>query len=302
MTSRSSQFSAHNTRLAFDDFDGGEQAQRRVRILAELDIDLWTQRLALPEASPTGLDRQPPASGPAAARALLAESANSAKLATVERDPRLVGRDGSVAVTGEITDEAVDAVVDRVGGTADAALDLLCVTGPHGLLLVPQRGLSQEARRLLKDILSSAMRVIENRLAATRQIDTPAKSTRTRLQSLRFTWPSVVPGEEGEEGEEHRAAVAAEPPTSDTVRALRGFLQRQLQGKPDPVLLYVDSQDVDSQVEDHVKGGEASNLAQLLAQVELPIALERRILVEAPELLMSDSALKRTLWRTLSAL
>ena len=112
----------------------------------------------------------------------------------------------------------------------------------------------------------------------------------------------MVPGEEGEEGEEHRAAVAAEPPTSDTVRALRGFLQRQLQDKPDPVLLYVDSQDVDSQVEDHVKGGEASNLAQLLAQVELPIALERRILVEAPELLMSDSALKRTLWRTLSAL
>jgi len=237
-------------------------------------------------AQQPAFDRQPPASGPAAARALLAESASSSNARGAAESPASTSSTSGPSSAPSPQSEAA-AVAEVSAAAPGTALDLLCLTGAHGLLLVPQPGLSREARRLLKDILSSASRVIENRLAALTLADKPAKSNQARLQSLRFSWPPVVPG-----GDQIDAAVVPQS-SSDTVRALRGFLQRQLQNKAEPVVLYV------------AVNGESSgagDLSQLLVQADLPVATGRLVALEAPELLMSDSALKRTLWQTLSAL
>jgi len=288
MTSQPSQSSVHNRSAQRD---RAALAPRRVQILAELDIDVWTLRpattamaqpasavaVAQQQPGPTTPEGQQPASsGPAAARALLADSKQPSRANTT-------GATESAKVASAHVVEPRRAATNAVG----AALDLLCLSGAHGLLLVPLSGLSPQARRLLKDILNSVTRVIENRLATAMQADRSAKSSQPKLQSLRFSWPPVVPG-----GDQIDPAVAQQS-TGDAIRALRGFLLRQLQDKVEPVLLYIDSNNT---------GDGAGDLAELLQHVELPIAEGRRIALDPPELLMSNSALKRTLWRTLSAL
>lgn len=280
MTSLPSQFSVQAER---------EKLLRRRQILAALDIDVWSLRLvsaataqagegtAAPAAGVAPRRQVPAGSGPAAARALLEESAKSPR-AAVTATPS--------AATQAVGASAAEAVANRADGLmATAGLDLLCLSAPHGLLLVTQTGLSPQAKRLLQDILSSVSRVVAARLAAVTQADEPGKPARTRLQSLRFNWPPATSGGEQLDDVE----------LGDTARALRGFLSRQLQGKAEPVVLYV--------ARDGAEGPDATtDLAELVGQLELPIAAERRVQLAAPERLMSDSSLKRTLWQTLSVL
>lgn len=253
---------------------------RQQRMLAALDIDVWITRSAVTanETTQVAAAAEPPAShslaaagepiarsgaGPAAALALLEQSTQS----------------GSAWDTSSSHSVESAAIPDAVGNADDGVasvvepepLDLWCLSGSHGVLLAQHAGIGPHAQRLLKDVLLTAARVIDARLLATLQDDT-AKPARTKLQALRFTWPPAQ-------------QVGSDAVSQDTTRALRGFLNRQLKGAVEPVLLYV--------------GGD---LTEVLDKVDLSIPVSRQLVLAPPEQLMSDSTAKRALWRTLSAL
>jgi len=147
------------------------------------------------------------------------------------------------------------------------------------VLLSNFTGLSPHAQRLLSDVFQSAMRIAAGTSPASpassgssAQKAEHKSSKKLAAQQLRFNWPPADSG----------AGLGAGASTS---RALRGFLSRQLQDKPGAFILYA-----------------APELADLLADAQLPLAPERLIYTGDPEALLADSAAKRALWQTLNTL
>ncbi len=268
-----------------------ERAERRLRMLAALEIDVWAVRPTIQaaihareQASPAAELSRPAAqapatapardltarsgAGPAAALALLEAST---KAGSARETPASSERSHSAAVVADepAKDPAADAqqTQERV-----QPLDLWCLSSPHGVLLAHHEGMSPLTQRLLKDILHSATQVIGARLRASAAGDAPKTPSRTKLQSLRFSWPPATQGSE----------VLAD---QDTARALRGFLSRQLKTAVEPVILYV-----------------ADDIGSLLKGIDLSVEETRYVRLVSPDLLMSDSTTKRALWLTLSAL
>jgi|GEM_PF-2801829 len=267
--------------------DAQIRSDRRLQILAALDIDVWQVRSASapipPGKSPQG--QSPEASGknvvadssagPAGARAVLAELTGA---------PASSGNVPPVAVTpGRVQNNPAPAVADGVAhnpsgapsasasaaasNTTEPALDLWCLSGPHGVLLADQTGLSPHAQRLLNDIFQAAMRQIAGRLT-----DPGATPASPAIQQLRFSWPPA---------DQAGSLQVAAP----TVPALRGFLSRQLQNKSDAVVLV-----------------SSSVLAQLLTEVALDLPGERLQVLQDVDGLLADGEAKRALWQTLKTL
>lgn len=187
--------------------------ERRLWLLAALDVTVWQQRCALETSSvsefSSALSTEAlESTGPAAAMALLQE-------AEFESRPMTPRGSGAAERRVESTVALPPAGQSDTASHPASSLSLWCLASERGVLISHATGLSSQAQRMLKDVLLAASRI------------DPAAPARERFKarSLRFNWP---PGE----------GTAALSEDASTERALRGFLSRQLKDTPNPFVLY----------------------------------------------------------------
>ena len=232
---------------------------RRLQILAALDIDVWQVR-GVPAESRSGVQVETPAST-GAGIGRRSGSAAAAALALLEGAERRSIEPASVPDQSSSQSQSQSQSQNQAQSN-QAPVSLWCLSGPHGVMLANLTGLSPQGMRLLSDIFQAAMRIVASERS----------TKKLSQQKLHFNWPPA----------DGRAELGSDARTS---RALRGFLSRQLQEKPDAVLLYA-----------------ASDLRALLAEAAPDIAAERLLYIGEPEVLLKDSAAKRALWQTLNTL
>ncbi len=236
---------------------------RKKWFLDQLDIDVWVPRRAAPVVQEVVLPRDtvqqnvPVAAHPAAAaRALLQEQkqAQTANSAGSERSA-VVEQNALQAVSAA---PAQPRLQGSVSDGSAVVLDLWCLSSPAGVLLADRAGLDPLAQRLLRDIFAAAAGCSGASGAALQKI--------TKPRQQQFVWP----------GANHDELPAE--------RALRGYLQRLLQGHDSAFVLI-------------------ASVAFAQLQVSVPPGVTPRLLqLPQPQALMSSGEAKRLLWRQILSL